>query len=164
MNSYRSITAFFFVAFSFVSLTAGAQAWRTYEWEYYNIQFELPEKFTVTTNTAEALEASAEGIRFALYPFKDSELDGLDLAGFVVKMAEEDLNLSQIDEMELLEFEEMDGGFVSGAKDGLLYMVLGLMDKNSDNNYYAFVAFEEDKQEELVEDAMEVLLSFDLLK
>lgn len=163
MNSYKSISTLLLLTFVCFSTTVNAQAWRSYEWEYYNLQFELPEEFNITTNSEDALEASKKGIEFGLYPLKSDELDGLDLAGFVIKMAEDDLNLSEIDEMELLEFDSMEGGFVSGAKDGKVYLVLGLMDKESENSYYAFIAYEKELELEVTEDAMEILLSFDLL-
>ena len=142
-----------------VSHIAQAQVWRQYEWEYFNIKFELPDHFTVTINTAEALKASGEGIEFALYPFKDTEMKGMDLAEFIIRKAENDLNLSEINEMELVEIDGLNGGFVAGSKDGLLYMVLGLIDAETDNNFYAFVAFDAE-QKEVIEDALEVFESF----
>ncbi|PIB34270.1 hypothetical protein BFP72_01895 [Reichenbachiella sp. 5M10] len=135
------------------------KAWKQYSWDAYNVEFELPEDFVVTTNTADALEAEGEGIRFALYPFDDKELEEKDLAGFIVDMAERDLNLSEIDEMEVIEVDGMTGGFVSGQKDGLMYLVLGLIDTVNSNNFYAFVAFEEE-QEDVIEDAITLFESF----
>ncbi|SMD36954.1 Dihydro-orotase-like [Reichenbachiella faecimaris] len=163
MTRRKSASFPFVLVFILFPVMVQAQVWQSYEWAYYHLQFELPQEFAVTTNTEEALEASKEGIEFGLYPLKDSALEGLDLAGFVIKMAEDDLNLSEIDEMELLEFESMSGGFVSGTKDGRIYLVLGLMDKENKNNYYAYVAFEKEMEMEVAEDAMEILLSFDLL-
>lgn len=163
MNRYNYLYNFLFALIIAAPTLAQGQAWQSFEWEHYDLQFELPQEFEVTKNTAEALEASKEGIEFGLYPLEESALDGLDLAGFVIKMAEDDLNLSEIDEMEILEFENMQGGFVSGAKDGLIYYVLGLVDKENSNSYYAYVAFEKEKELEVTEDAMEILLSFDLL-
>lgn len=163
MTSYKSTLILLVSLFFTVPFLAQAQAWQTFEWEYYNLQFELPQEFEVIKNAEEALEASKEGIQFGLYPLQDDALEGLDLAGFVIRMAEYDLNLSEINEMEILEFESMQGGFVSGKKDDLIYYVLGLMDKETGNNYYAYVAFEKEKEMEVTEDAMEILLSFDLL-
>lgn len=144
---------------AFYQTATAQEVWVQYSWPYYNLDFELPSDFEVTTNTSDALEATGEGIRFALYPYQDEQLEANDLAGFVVKMAETDLNLSEIDELELIEFEEMSGGFITGEKDGLMYIVLGLIDPNSDNNFYAFVAFEEDKAD-VIEDAIELFSSF----
>ncbi|UXP30629.1 hypothetical protein N6H18_09705 [Reichenbachiella agarivorans] len=135
------------------------EGWKEYSWDYYNIEFELPVDFEVTTNTEVALEAVGDGIRFALYPFDKKDMDTSELPAFIVNLAETELNLSEIDDLQLMEIEGMSAGYISGQKDGLMYLVLGLMDPESNYNFYAFVAFEEDKAG-VIEDAMGVFESF----
>ncbi|MCV9387103.1 hypothetical protein [Reichenbachiella ulvae] len=133
--------------------------WKQYTWQPFGLEFELPSSYQVTTNTPEALEAIGEGIEFAIYPYEDEQLTEQGLSGFLVKMAERDLNLSEIDELEILSVDGMAAGFISGRKDGLMYLVLGLIEKKSGDSFYAYIAFEPD-QEEVVEDALAVFESF----
>lgn len=145
--------------FIFTNNITQAQVWRQYEWEYYNIKFELPDNFKVTVNTEDALKASGVGIDFELYPISDANFNEANLAGFIVNLAEDELNLSEINEMELVEIDGMNGGFVAGTKDELMYLVLGLIDSETNNSFYALVSFDPE-QEEVIEDALEVFASF----
>lgn len=154
------VTCLMFILFHpFLSL--GQESWKEYTWEPFGLTFELPATYEVTTNTPEKLMASGEGIEFAISPYKDEQLTEQGLAGFLVKMAETDMNLSEIDEMEILEVDGMTAGFIAGQKDGLMYLVLGLIEKKSGDTFYAYVSYEPD-QEEVIEDALAVFESFGL--
>lgn len=142
-----------------VSLAYSQRAWRSYEWAKYELEFELPEEYSVTINTDDALEAEGAGLKFAVYPYSEKVKYEGDLAGFIVKMSEEDLNLDEIDELELLDVDGFEAGYIAGTKKGLNYLVFGLNDLENGNRFYGYVAFEDEK-EQIVEDALEVFQSF----
>jgi len=137
----------------------GQQAWKSYEWETYGIGFDLPDSYEVTLNTESALEAKGEGLRFAIYAMDDQTGYSGDLAGFVVHVAETDLNLDEIDEMEMLDVDGFESGILIGKKEALQYLIFGLRDLENGNRFYGYVAFEAE-QEQVVEDALEVFMSF----
>lgn len=135
------------------------RAWRSYEWANYELEFELPDNYIVTSNTIDELAAEGDGLKFVVYPLDGKANYQGDLEGFVVKMSEQDLKLDEIDDFELLDVDGFEAGFLTAVKGKIQYMVFGLKDLDNNNRFYGFVAFEEEK-EQIVEDALEVFLSF----
>ncbi len=137
------------------------EIWRQYTWDEYKIKFELPERFEVTKNTLEALEAKGKEVTFGLYPLSDKTkfADG-QMADFLSDMSKNKYGLSEVEEMEEVELDEMTGGFVIGVKGEKTFAILAAKDPLTTTKFYAVVSFATDN-DELFDAALEVFATFE---
>ena len=147
-------TLLLFVAI-FFSLTTYAQ--QEYEWDDYGLAFTLPDDFEETASSDEVFEAEGDGMAFSLTVFKDASLTEDDIVEFTLMIADE-IDMDVADDADLVDINGYIGAYVLGMKDGVAFYILGMIDPDSDTNFYAVVAFD-DEDDIADEDAVEILLS-----
>ncbi|MCG8526546.1 MAG: hypothetical protein MI748_09220 [Opitutales bacterium] len=128
-----------------------------YEWEDYYLAFTLPNDFEVVQNDGEAFYAEGDAMEFGLFPFADPDLDTSDIAYFTLAIAEL-VELDDVDEVELVELNGLEGAFVEGQKNGIRLILLGLIDPESDTNFFATIEFYDD-DDIAVDAAVEIIES-----
>lgn len=132
------------ICFIFVLLSASAQV--TFDWDDQGISFTLPNDFVVVNDGEFEFEAEGDGMEFGLYVFNDDELDADDVADLTFELASS-LDLEEVDDAEEIELNGFLGAYVLGYLDGDAIFLLGLMDPDTDTNFYATVTFFDDDDE-----------------
>lgn len=136
----------FFTIFLFFFLTAfNVNAQHEFTWEEYGISFSLPDDFSETENSSEQFSASREGMQFSIRPFKDDSIDDEDISEYTNAIAES-MNLENLTVVSALEFNGFEGGYAEGVKDGVKVFVMGLIDPDSDTNFFVTIAFGENDE------------------
>ena len=131
-----------------------AQAQHTWTWDSYGISIDLPEDFEVVTNTDETFEAAGEGMEIMMYIFEeDISLDELDDATHI---AAEEMELEEIDAIQNVTVDGLEGKYIAGYKDGDAVLLVGLLDPDSDVNFFVVITFNDDDPV-AEEDAMHIL-------
>lgn len=129
-----------FTVILFVVGTATALAQQDFEWEKYGLAFTLADDFKVTANTDESFEASGDGMEFGVYTWENPNLTQEDLGDLIVELAG-DIELSIVDDADYIELNQLKGAYVEGYKDGSRIFVMGMMDPDSEANFFALVTY-----------------------
>ena len=112
-------------------LTIPVFAQDAYEWEDY-----------VTASSGEEFTAEGGGMSFSIIPFDDDSIDSSDITSYTIEIAAS-LGLDGIDDVDLIDINGFSGGYVEGNQDGVTLFMMGLIDPDSDTNFFVIIAFEE---------------------
>ncbi|MEP7269267.1 MAG: hypothetical protein ABI844_16730 [Saprospiraceae bacterium] len=140
---YKPISFLFFVLFA---INLSAQKDIDYEWAQHQIIFTLAEDFKPITNTADEFTAQGDGMDFGIFPFSDNTLDHSNITAYTLQVAKS-LKMEQLDDVDVIELNGLEGAYVEGYKDGRRIITLGFIDPASDTNFFAVITFGDDDQE-----------------
>lgn len=142
----------------FLPLSVSAQD--VYVWEYYGIQVTLPNSVNVTVNDENAFEAESDQVILSMHLFEeDISLD--DMADAIVQIAS-DLDLDDLTDFEEVSMNGLEGSYIHGYKDGSSIYIVGLIDPNSQVNFFV-TAVLSDEDEEAGEKAVKIINSFKVI-
>jgi hypothetical protein len=68
------------------------------------------------------------------------------------------MNFEQIDDISLIEFNGFNGGYAEGVSEGIKVFIMGLIDPESDTNFFIIIAFL-DADENAIEEAVNICRS-----
>lgn len=114
-----------------------------YEWKQHNIVFTLPEDFKEVTNKADEFTASGDGMEFGIFPFSDASVDHSNITAYTIAIAKH-IKLEELDDVDVMELNGLQGAYVEGFKEGARVVVLGFIDPDSDTNFFAMITFKDD--------------------
>lgn len=117
-----------------------------YAWEAYNLSFTLDDDFEETSNNYEEFSASGNGIEFSILPFIDDTIDEDDITTFTMSIAAS-LELDQLNDISIIELNGFKGGYAEGHMDGALIFIMGLIDPDSDSNFFVILGFDNEDEE-----------------
>ena len=152
----------FLLMFIFTSL----QAQQEYEWEEYNIGFEVESDFRVDVNNSDEFTAisSDDEITITILPWKDRSIDEDDLADIAMELAVEmEYDAGDDIEGDKLEIEDFKGYYVYlGQQDASSVNVVFavLLNNTSSTNLIIAIQFEKGNDDEVVE-LMKILHTLD---
>jgi hypothetical protein len=126
----------------FLLLSVNINAQQNYEWEEYGISFSLADDFRETKNDYTEFSADGDGMSVSIIPFNDASIDQGDITSFVLNTAAS-LNLDRVDDVSLIEFNGFQGGYAEGVQDGITLFMMGLIDPNSETNFFVIITFAE---------------------
>ncbi len=130
------------------------------DWEAYQLYFELPEDFVVTENDSEGFYAEGDAMEFGIFPFADANIDTSDIAYFTLELAAE-LDLDNYDDADVIEdLNGLEGAYVEGEIDGVRVVLLGIIDPETDTNFFALIKFYDD-DEVAEEAAFDIIMSIE---
>lgn len=124
-----------------VSNAAQAQSFTAWTWDTYGLAFKAPSNLIVETNNGDAFGAKLKNdlLHLYIFPWKDAELTTGTLNAEVEALAESlGYAGSEVVELELNSFE---GSYVVGEKNGVTSIILGLLDPESDTNFYVLIVY-----------------------
>ena len=127
---------------------------QTYEWEEYGISFTLADDFEETVNSEEEFSAIGDGMEVSIIPFKDETIDDSNITTYTMSIAAS-LKLEAIDDISTISFNGFKGGYAEGVKDGVKIFVMGLIDPDSENNFFVIITFQ-DGDELAAEEAIKI--------
>lgn len=127
---------------SFLSLST-AFCQQNYTWNEYGISFTLADDFKETVNNIEEFSAVGDGMDLSIIPFKDETIDDSDINAYTMSIAAS-LKLQRIDDVSVIDINGFKGGYAEGASDGARIFIMGLIDPNSDTNFFVIITFLDD--------------------
>lgn len=149
------IRSLIFTAFLFVMNTAAAQ--QNYTWDEYGISFSLADDFRETVNNIEEFSAKGDGMDMSIIPFKDETIDDADITTYTMSIAAS-LELGRIDDVSKIDINGFKGGYAEGEKDGAKIFIMGLIDPNSDTNFFIIISFL-DQDQNAIDEAINICKS-----
>ncbi len=144
----------FFVLFSGSILNAQQQ----YTWEEYGISFSLADDFSEVINNAEEFSAVGDGMEMSIIPFLDETIDNNDITGYVMAVAAS-LELDRIDDVNVLKLNGFKGGYAEGVSGNEKIFLMGLIDPDSDTNFFVIITFL-DNDVNAIDEAVNICKSF----
>lgn len=129
------------------------------EWDDYGLYFELPEDFKIVENNSEGFAAEGDAMEFAIYPFYDDSLETADITLFTLELADE-LDLDDYHDADVIELNGLEGAYVEGELDGIRVFLMGIIDPQSDTNFFALIKFYNDDGV-AADAAIDIVLSFE---
>lgn len=144
----------FSVCFFVITAASGQQ---NYTWDEYGISFSLADDFKETVNNIEEFSAVGDGMDMSIIPFKDETIDDTDITGYTMAIAAS-LNLGRIDDVSTIDFNGFKGGYAEGEKDGVKLFLMGLIDPNSDTNFFVIISFL-DQDQNAIDEAINICKS-----
>ena len=154
INSSTKILSLFLFIFA---QNVWSQKAYDYNWAHHNIIFTLKSDFKEVTNTADEFTAAGDGMEFGIFPFNDSSIDHSNITTYTIQIAKS-LKLEQLDDVDVIEMNGLQGAYVEGYKEGVRIIVLGFIDPDSDTNFFATITFG-DSDNVAEEEAVEILKS-----
>ncbi|MBK8624229.1 MAG: hypothetical protein IPN86_01230 [Saprospiraceae bacterium] len=130
----------FILLFSLVLFSAQSIAQQSYTWEDYGISFTLADDFKETVSTGEEFSATGDGMDLTIIPFTDETIDDTDITGYTMSIAAS-LKLGRIDDISTINFNGFKGGYAEGELDGAKIFLMGVIDPNSDTNFFVIITF-----------------------
>ncbi|MBK9151478.1 MAG: hypothetical protein IPM26_10960 [Saprospiraceae bacterium] len=115
-------------------------AQQQYTWEEYGLKFTLANDFAEEVNNLDEFSAAGDGMYFSIFPFRDETINESDITSYTIQIAKS-LNLQQIDDVDVLDINKFKGGYVEGYLEGMKVFLMGLIDPNSDTNFFVLITF-----------------------
>ncbi|MCE2789769.1 MAG: hypothetical protein LW630_07645 [Saprospiraceae bacterium] len=128
------------IAFFLISMNGIITAQQQYTWEEYGISFSLADDFVEKKNDATEFSADGDGMSLSIIPFKDASIDQEDITGFVMEAAAS-MELDRVDDVSTIEINGFQGGYAEGVQDGVNVFMMGLIDPDSETNFFVIIAF-----------------------
>ena len=117
----------------------------------------MADDFRETVNNIEEFSAVGDGMDMSIIPFKDETIDDTDITGYTMAIAAS-LNLGRIDDVSTIDFNGFKGGYAEGEKDGVKLFLMGLIDPNSDTNFFVIISFL-DQDQNAIDEAINICKS-----
>lgn len=127
----------------FLGIFQSGIAQQNYIWDEYSIGFSLADDFREVTNNLEEFSAVGDGMEISIIPFKDASIDDSDISAYTMAIAES-LHLDRIDDVNIIDINGFKGGYAEGAKDGDKIFVMGLIDPDTETNFFVIITFMDD--------------------
>ncbi len=124
----------------FFCISASMSAQHVYTWEEYGISFDLAEDFKEVVNNSEEFSAEGDGMSLSIIPFADADIDDADITAYTIEAAAA-MNFSRIDGVSPITINGFKGGYAEVAGDGVKVFVMGLIDPDSDTNFFIVITF-----------------------
>lgn len=139
-----------------VSLSTYAQ--QMYVWDAYGISFSLADDFEEVVNNDEEFSAVGDGMEFAILPFSDENIDNSDIIAYTMEVGNA-LDLERIDDVSLIKLNGFKGAYVEGMSEGEKIFLMGLIDPDSDTNFFVIITFLDDDMN-AIDEAIQICKSF----
>lgn len=149
-------TWFFLFSVLFSGSILNAQ--QQYTWEEYGISFSLADDFSEVVNNAEEFSAVGDGMEMSIIPFLDETIDNNDITGYVMAVAAS-LELDRIDDVNVLKLNGFKGGYAEGVSGNEKIFLMGLIDPDSDTNFFVIITFL-DNDANAIDEAVNICKSF----
>ena len=133
---------------SFVTLLYSAtflSAQQQYTWDMYDLSFTLADDFEEVTNDEDEFSAMGYGMDLTILPFHDGDIDADDITIYTMSMAAT-LELDNIGDLDVIELNDYTGAYAEGEVDGVTIFIMGLIDPQSETNFFILIAFESDDE------------------
>ncbi len=134
-----------------------SQAQQSYTWEDYGIAFTLADDFKETVSTGEEFSADGDGMSLSIIPFSDESIENTDITAYTMSIAAS-LKLGRIDDISEIAINGFKGGYAEGVSEGTKIFIMGLIDPNSDTNFFVIITFL-DNDANAIEEAINICKS-----
>ena len=145
-----------YLLFSICCLLGGTtlQAQQEYVCDAYGIGFTLADDFVEVTNDEDEFSADGDGMSFSIVPFSNDEINEDDITAYTISIFDE-MDITRTDDISKIRLNGFIGGYAEGATDDTRLFVMGLIDPDSDTNFFVIITFFDD-DENAVEEAIRI--------
>ena len=144
----------FIIMAAFVQTISAQQ---NYTWSEYGLSFSLADDFKEEVNNAEEFSAAGDGMNMAIIPFKNADFDDADITAFTLAIAAS-MDLGRVDDVNVIDVNGFKGVYAEGEKDGAKIFIMGLIDPDSDTNFFVLITFL-DQDENATQEAINICQS-----
>jgi len=123
----------------------------------YNLSFTLADDFEETNNDAEEFSATGDGMEFSIIPFNDATIDESDITTYTMSIAAS-LELENIQDLNVIDLNGFTGAYAEGEVDDATIFIMGLIDPDSESNFFVLIGFNNDDQN-AIDEAVDICLS-----
>lgn len=130
--------------FTMTQQSVFAQSFTEWNWKTYSLKFSAPSDFKVETNTADEFTAklSNDLLHLSIIPWKDASLTKATLKKSVRDLCTEiGYTAREIGTITDLDLNGFEGCYAMVSKDGVTLIVEGLLDPESETNFYAIIVY-----------------------
>ena len=126
--------------FFILVLSVSGNAQKVFEWAEYGIAFDLADDFQETVNSSDQFSADGDGMSVSIFPFRDETIDDADITAYTIAAAAS-LNLDAVDDVNFININGSSGGYAEVVSEGEKNFIMGLIDPNSDVNFFIIISF-----------------------
>lgn len=127
-------------SFFILVLSVSVSAQKVFEWADYGLAFDLADDFQETVNTGEEFSAEGDGMSVSIFPFHDETIDDADITAYTIAAAAA-LNLDAVDDVNFIDINGFTGGYAEVVSEGQKVFIMGLIDPDSDVNFFIIISF-----------------------
>lgn len=127
-------------SFFILVLSVSVSAQKVFEWADYGLAFDLADDFQETVNTGEEFSAEGDGMSVSIFPFHDETIDDADITAYTIAAAAA-LNLDAVDDVNFIDINGFTGGYTEVVSEGQKVFIMGLIDPDSDVNFFIIISF-----------------------
>ncbi|MBK7095275.1 MAG: hypothetical protein IPH57_09610 [Saprospiraceae bacterium] len=132
-----------------------------YTWDEYGISFSLADDFREKVNNINEFSATGDGMELSIIPFKDESIDDSDITAYTMGIAAS-MKFERIDDISVIEFNGFQGGYAEGVSDGVKVFIMGLIDPDSETNFFIIITFL-DNDKNAIDEAVSICTSIQKL-
>jgi hypothetical protein len=132
-----------------------------YTWDEYGISFSLADDFRENVNNIDEFSATGDGMELSIIPFKDETIDDSDITAYTMGIAAS-MKFERIDDISVIEFNGFQGGYAEGVSDGVKVFIMGLIDPDSETNFFIIITFL-DNDKNAIDEAVNICTSIQKL-
>lgn len=132
------------VVATFAMQLSFAQGFTNWNWTTYGLKFSAPSNFKVITNNSEEFTAklSNDLLHLSIIPWKDASLTTATLKSSLRELCQEmGYTAREIGTIHDLELNGYEGSYAMVTKDGVTLIVEGLLDQESETNFYSIIVY-----------------------
>jgi hypothetical protein len=126
-------------SFLILVLSVSVSAQKVFEWAEYGLAFDLADDFQETVNTGEEFSAKGDGMSVSIFPFQDATIDDADITAYTIAAAAA-LNLDAVDDVNFININGFKGGYAEVVSEGNKVFIMGLIDPDSDVNFFIIIS------------------------
>lgn len=119
---------------------ASLNAQKAFEWATYGLAFDLADDFEETVNNNDQFSAEGDGMSISIFPFHDETIDDADMTVYTIEAAAA-MELDAVDDINLININGFKGGYTEVVSEGEKVFIMGLIDPNSDVNFFIIISF-----------------------
>ena len=123
-----------------LTVSNSVNAQKVFEWSEYGLTFDLADDFAETVNNEQEFSVDGDGMSVSIFPFNDATIDDHDITAYTIAAAAA-LNLDGIDDINLIEINGFKGGYTEGVQNGVKVFIMGLINPDSDVNFFVLISF-----------------------
>lgn len=100
-------------------------------------------------------------MELSIIPFKDESIDDSDITAYTMGIAAS-MKFERIDDISVIDFNGFQGGYAEGVSDGVKVFIMGLIDPDSETNFFIIITFL-DNDKNAIDEAVSICTSIQKL-
>lgn len=137
-----------------MQLSFAQSGFTNWNWEKYGLKFAAPSSFKVVTNNANEFTAklSNDLLHLSIIPWEDASLTTATLKSSLRSLCQElGYTAREIGTIYDLDLNGFEGSYAMVSKDGITMIIEGLLDQDSETNFYSIIVYADGYEEKALQ-------------